>query len=200
MTGKEITLQCGVEMRPIRGHGRLSHTGDAPEANKPYVPGPIESGSIDTKYHRLLHRCCVSLDLETAFKWINISQEVKPEICPDCKTEKCRCPAFMPEMPCSSVLSMPTNIDIDEEEEISDLVENTTLRTLYPLVQSPSDEEADQEVAAICSTPVYFRVKSRRMHRHQYYMYNSIDLIEANNRQKRIRQDSSHTQGYPVEH
>ena len=31
-------------------------------------------------------------------------------------------------------------------------------------------------------------------------MYNSVDLIEENNRQKRIQQDFPDTQGYPVEH
>ena len=84
---------------------------------------------------------------------------MKPEVCQDCKSEKCRCPAFTPGMLCSSVSSTPTNIDIDKEE-IPNLVENTQLRMLYPPVQSPSDEETDREVAAICSAPVYYRVKS----------------------------------------
>ena len=85
----EITLQCGVEMRPIQGHGRPNHTEEAPEANKPSKQGPIESGSINIKYHRLLHRHCASHDLNTAFKKIKISYEVKPEVCQDCKSEKC---------------------------------------------------------------------------------------------------------------
>ena len=138
---------------------------DAPKAKKLSKQGPIESGNIDIKYHRLLHRCCASLDLETVFKKIKISYEVQPEVCQDCKSEKCGCPAFMPGMPCSSVSSKPTNIDIDKVE-IPDLVENTTLRTIYPPVQSPSNEEADREVAAICSTLVYYLVKSRNMCRH----------------------------------
>ena len=33
----------------------------------------IASGNAGTKYHRLLHRRCASLDLETAFKQIKIS-------------------------------------------------------------------------------------------------------------------------------
>ena len=118
-------------MHPIRGHGRLSHSEDAPEANKPSTQGPIKSGSVDTEYHRLLHRRCASLDLETAFKRIKISYEVKPKVCQDCKSAKCRCKAFTSGMPCSSVSSMPSNIDIDKEE-IPNLVENTTLRMLYP--------------------------------------------------------------------
>ena len=87
-------------------------------------------------------------------------------------------------MPCSSVSSTPINTEADEDG-IPDLVENTTVHTLYPPVQSPSDEEADREVAVICSAPVYYQVKSRNMRRHRYYMYNSLDLIEENNRQKR---------------
>ena len=147
-------------MRPIHGCRRLNHTGDAHEAKKPSVGGHTESGSVATKYHKLMHCRCTSLDLETAFVRIQISQEVIPDTCQDYKTEKCRCPAFMPETPCSSVLSMPTNTNIDEQE-IPDLVENTTLRMLYPPVLSSSDEEADWEVAAICSAPVYYQVRSR---------------------------------------
>ena len=78
---------------------------------------------------------------------------------------------------------MPTNIDIDDED-IPELVENTPLQILHPPVQSPSDEEADREVAAICSAPVYYRVLSRNTCRHQYYMYNALDIIEENNRGK----------------
>ena len=66
----------------------------------------------------------------------------------------------MPETPCSSVSSTPTNIDIDEEE-IPKLVPNTPLQVLHPLVQSLSDEEADREVAVICSAAVYYRVRMR---------------------------------------
>ena len=40
------------------------------------------------------------------------------------------------------------------------------LKMLYPPVLSPSDEEADREVAAICSAPVYYRVRSRNNRRH----------------------------------
>ena len=54
---------------------------------------------------------------------------------------------------------MPTKHSTDEED-IPELVDNIPLQVLYPPVQSPSDEEADREVAAICSAPVYYRVKS----------------------------------------
>ena len=133
MWGRNVPYSRPWEAQP---YGRCTRSQKALSARD------TESGSVATKYHKLLHRHCASLDLETAFKRIQISQEVKPDTCQDCKTEKCRCPAFTPEMPCSSVLSMPTNTDIDEQE-IPDLVENTTLKMLYPPIQSPSNKEAD---------------------------------------------------------
>ena len=172
---------------------------DSQEANKHSGCEPTESGNIVTRYRRLLHRRCASLDLESAFKRINISQEIKPELCQNCKTEKCICPAFMPEMPCSSVSSMPTNNNTDDEE-IPDLVENIPLLVLHPPAITPSDEEADWEVAAICSAPIYYWVKSRNTRRHRYYTYNSLDFIEENNRGKRRRHKSPHVQGHSVEH
>ena len=186
-------------MHPIRGRGTDNPMEEGQEARKPLGQEHTVSGSIVTRYHRLLHRCCVSLDLETTFKQIKISHDIKPKLCQDCQTEKCRCPAFMPEMPCSSVSSMPTNIDIDEEE-IPELVSNTPLQVLHPLVQSPSDEEADREVAVICSSAVYYRVRMRNTQRRQYYMYNSVDYIDEFNRGKRRHHQSPHVQGHPVEH
>ena len=105
----------------------------------------------------------------------------------------------MPEMPCSSVLSTPTNTDV-EEEEIPELVENTMLKALYPPVLSPSDEEADREVTAICSAPVYYRVRSRNTRRRRYYTYNTIDLVPETNTRKRMQNDTLVTQAYPVEY
>ena len=110
--------------------------------NKPSGHKHIASGNTVNRYCRLLHRHCASLDLETAFKQIKISQDIKPDLCQECRTEKCKCPVFTPGMPCSSALSMPTNINSDHEE-IPKLVENTWPQVLYPPVQSPSDEEAD---------------------------------------------------------
>ena len=150
-------------------------------------------------YRRLLHRRSASLDLESAFKRINISREIKPDICQECKNDKCQCPAFTPETPCSSASSTPTKHSTDEED-IPELVNNIPLQVLYPPVQSPSDEEADREVAAICSAPVYYRVKSRHTRRRQYYTYDSLDFIEENTRGKRRCYTPSHVQGYPVEH
>ena len=71
----------------------------------------------------------------------------------------------MPGTPCSSASSMPTNISSDHED-IPKLVENKPLHVLHPPVQSPSDEEADREVAAICRAPVYYQVRSQLTCRH----------------------------------
>ena len=141
-------------MHCIRGLGKHNPMDDRQEANKPLGQEHTVSGSIVTRYRRLLYRHCASLDLEAAFKSLNISSNIKPDLCQDFKAQKCICPAFMPGTLCSSASSMPTNIDIDEEE-IPKLVENTPLQVLHPPVQSPSDEEADQEVAVICSASVY---------------------------------------------
>ena len=183
-------------MRHTRDCGKDNPMADGQEANKPSGQEHTVSGSTITRYRRLLHRHCASLDLETAFKYINISHNNKPELCQDCKTEKCTCPAFMPGTLCSSASSTPTNIDIDKEK-IPELVENTPLQVLHPPVQSPSDEETDREVAVICSAPVYYWVRSRNTCRHRYYMYNMLDLIEESNRGT---QRCQHVQGHPVEH
>ena len=148
-----------MAMRHIQDRGKDSPTDGKQGANKPSGPEHIASGNAGTRYRRLLHRHCASLDLETAFKQTKISRDIEPDLCPECRTEKCKCPAFMPGMPCSSASSTPTNINSDHEE-IPELVENTLPQVLYPPVQSPSDEEADREVAAICSMPVYYRVRS----------------------------------------
>ena len=62
-----------------------------------------------------------------------------------------------PGTPCSSVSSMPTNTS---DEQIPELVANKPLQKLHLPMQSPSDEEADREVAAICKAPEYYRVRS----------------------------------------
>ena len=86
----------------------------------------------------------------------------------------CRCPAFMPGTPCSSASSTPTDIS---DEQIPDLVEDKPLQALHLPVQSPSDEEADQEVTVICRAPEYYRVRLHVHCRHRYFMYNTLDDI-----------------------
>ena len=129
-------------MHHTQGPGTISLTGGTQGANRLSVPEHTTSCNAGTRYSRLLHRHCTSLDLEAAFKQIKISQNIKLELCTERRTEKCRCPAFMPGMPCSSASSMPTNISSDHED-IPDFVENKLLHVLYPPVQSPSDKEAD---------------------------------------------------------
>ena len=94
---------------------------------------------------------------------------------------------------------MPTNISSDHKD-IPELVENKLLHVLYPPVQSSSDEEANREVTAICSAPVYYRVRSQLTRRRQYYMYNALDSIEETSREKQRHENSPHAQGPPVKH
>ena len=86
-------------------------------------------------------------------------------------------------MLCSSASSMPTKIDIDDEE-IPELVDDTPTQVLYLPTQSQSDEEANWEVAAICRAAVYYRVRSITSRRHRYYMYNALDAIEETCKEK----------------
>ena len=149
------------------------------------------------QYNRLIHRCCASLDLEIAFKEIKISQNIEKEVCNQCQAEICRCPAFMPGMPCSSVSSMPTNIS---DEQIPDSDTNKPRQELHPQPSSLSDKEADREVAEICRAPEYYRVRSHVCRRHHYFMYNALDDIGEITHQKRCRNNSPSVQGPPVEH
>ena len=126
------------------------------------------------RYNRLIHRRCASLDLELAFKEIKISQNIERQVCKECKAEFCRCPAFTPGTPCSSISSTPTSTS---DEQIPELVANKPVQQLHLPVQTPSDEEADREVAAICRPSEYYRVRSHLRRRHHYFMYNQLDDI-----------------------
>ena len=154
--------------------GTINHTEGAPTANKLFMPEPTTRYNAGIQYSRLIHRCCTSLDLETAFKEIKISRNIEEEVCKQCQAEFCRCPAFTPGTPCSSVSSMPTNTS---DEQIPELGVNKPLQQLHLPVQSPSDEEADREVAAICKAPEYYRVRSHIRRRRHYFMYNTLDDI-----------------------
>ena len=154
----------------------------------------IGSGRGAIRYNRLLHRRSASLDLEIAFKQIRISSELKPETCTNCKQEKCQCPAFEHEMPCPSPLSTPTHSSTDSEE-VPELVPNIKTRVIYPPKLSPSDEEADAEVAAICRRPVSYRMVQSQTRRRRYYMYNSVDAINENRGQKHRQRRISTRQG-----
>ena len=154
--------------------GTTNRTEGAPTANKLFVPEPTVKYNAGIQYNRLIHRRCASLDLETAFKEIKISQNIEKELCKQCQAEFCRCPAFTPGMPCSSVSSMPTSTS---DEQIPELVADKSVQQLHLPVQSPSDEEADREVAAICRPSEYDRVRSHLRRRCHYLMYNTLDDI-----------------------
>ena len=161
-------------MHHIHDPGTTNHTEGTPVANKLFVPEPTAKYNTGIQYSRLIHRCCASLDLETAFKEIKISQNIEKEVCKQCQAEFCRCPAFMPWTPCSSVSSTPTSTS---DEQIPELVPDKPDQQLHLPMQSPSDKEADREVAEICRAPEYYRVRSHLCHRHHYYMYNALDDI-----------------------
>ena len=84
----------------------------------------------------------------------------------------------MHEMPCSSPSSTPPLFDADDED-IPELVQNISeIHTLYPPQLSPSDEEADKEVAQICHMPVYYQIRWLTSHHHHYYTYHALDSID----------------------
>ena len=166
-------------------------------ANRHFVPEPTANYNAGIQYSRLIHRHCASLDLEAAFKEIKISQNIEKEVCAQCRSETCRCPAFTPGTPCSSASSTPTNIS---DEQIPDLVADKPLQELHPPTQSPSDKEADREVTAICRAPEYYWVRSHVHRRHRYFMYNALDDIGEKTQQKRPHNNSPSVQGPPVEH
>ena len=145
--------------------GTTNRTEGAHAANRRFVPEPTANYNTGIQYSRLINRCCASLDLEAAFKEIKRSQNIEKEVCPQCQSETCRCPAFTPGMPCSSASSMPTNIS----EQIPDLVADKTLQELHPCVLTPSVEEADREVAAICRAPAHYQVRSQVRCRRRIY-------------------------------
>ena len=161
------------------------------------MPEPTVKYNAGIQYSRLICRRCASLDLETAFKQIKISQNVEKEVCKQCRFETCKCPAFTPGTPCSSASSSPTNIS---DEQIPELGAHKPLQALHPPIQSLSDEEADREVAAICRALEYYRVRSHVRRRHQYFMYNALDDIGEITQQKHRCNNSPSVQGPPVEH
>ena len=83
-------------MHHTQDPGTISLTDGTQGASRLSVPGHTTNYNAGTRYSRLLHRRCASLDLEAAFKEIKISQNVKTEVCTECRIERCRCPAFMP--------------------------------------------------------------------------------------------------------
>ena len=115
-------------MHSTHDPGTTNRTEGAPAANKLFMPEPTVKSNAGIQYNRLIHRRCASLDLEIAFKEIKISQNIKKQVCKQCQAQFCRCPAFMPGMPCSSVSSMPTSTS---DEQIPELVANKPVQQLH---------------------------------------------------------------------
>ena len=162
--------------------GTINHMEGAPRANKPFGPEPTAKYNAGIHYNRLIHRRCVSLDLEAAFKVIKISHNIDKQVCKECKAEFCRCPAFTPGTLCSSVSSTPTSIS---DKQIPEMEADKSLQQLHLPLQTPSDEEADGEVDAICRPSEYYRVTSHLCRRRQYLMYNALDDIGETTQYKR---------------
>ena len=91
-----IIQTCKPDMHRTHDPGTINHTEVAPAANRLFVPEPTVKYNVGIQYNRLIHRRCASLDLETAFKEIKISQNIEKEVCKQCQAEFCRCPAFTP--------------------------------------------------------------------------------------------------------
>ena len=64
--------------------GTTNRMDSAPGANKLFMPEPTANYNAGIQYSRLLHRRCASLDLETTFKEIKISQKIEKEVCAQC--------------------------------------------------------------------------------------------------------------------
>ena len=161
------------------------------------MPEPTVKYNVGIRYNRLIERRGASLDLEVAFKRIQISRDIEKQVCKECKVEFCRCPAFTPGTPCSSASSTPISTS---DEQIPDLVANKPVQQLHLHVQTPSDEEADREVAAICRSSEQYRVRSHLRRRRHYFMYNQLDDVGEITQYKRRRNNSPSAQGLPVEH
>ena len=69
---------------------------------------------------------------------------------------------------------MPTSTS---DEQIPELVANKPVQQLHLHVKTPSDEEVDREVAAICRPSEHYQVRSHLRSRHHYFMYNQLDDI-----------------------
>ena len=154
--------------------GTINHMEGAPAANKRFVPEPTVKYNAGIHYNRLIERRCASLDLEAAFKEIQISRDIEKQVCKECKAEFYQCPAFTPRTPYSSASSMPISTS---DEQIPELVANKPVQQLHLHVQTPSDEEVDREVAAICRPSEQYRVRSHLCLRCHYFMYNKLEDI-----------------------
>ena len=84
------------------------------------------------------------MDLEAAFKQIQISRNIETQVCKECKSDFCRCPAFTPGTPCSSASSTPISTS---DEQIPELVKNRPVQQFNLQVQTPSEEHMMRRAA-----------------------------------------------------
>ena len=117
-------------------------------------------------------------------------------MCKECKAEFCRCPAFTPGTPCSSASSTPISTS---DKQIPELVANKPVQQFHLHVQTPSDEEADREVVAICKSSEQYRVRSHLRRRHRFLMYNALDDIGEITQYKRATKQLSKCAGTPCQ-
>ena len=75
---------CKLEMCHTHDPGTTNHTKGTYAPTKLFVPEPTARYKAGIQYSRLIHRYCASLDLETAFKEIKISQNIEKEVCKQC--------------------------------------------------------------------------------------------------------------------
>ena len=73
-------------MHRTPGPGTTNRMEGAPAANKRFVPEPTVKYNAGIHYNRLIERRCASLDLEAAFKEIQISRNIEKQ---ECKAEFC---------------------------------------------------------------------------------------------------------------
>ena len=184
-------------MNRMPDRGTINHTAGALAVNRCFVPEPTEKSNVGTRSNRLIERRGASLDLEAAFKQIQISRDIEKQVCKECKFVFCQCPAFTPGTPCSSASSTPISTS---DEQIPELVENKPVQQFHLHVQTPSDEKADREVAAICKSSEQYWVRSHLRRRRRYLTYNALDDIGEITQYKRPRNNSPSVQEPPVEH
>ena len=67
--------------------GTTNHMEGAHAVNRRFVPEPTARYNAGIQYSRLIHRHCASLDLETTFKEIKISQNIEKEVCNQCQAD-----------------------------------------------------------------------------------------------------------------
>ena len=81
---------CELDKHRTHDPGTTNRMEGAPTANKLFVPEHTTRYNAGIQYSRLIHRRCASLDLETMFKEIKISQNIEKEVCKQCEAKFCR--------------------------------------------------------------------------------------------------------------